>query len=292
MISAFKSASPHLGSIVGLLLLGTCLVGCQSDEPPASYVARVGDHYLTQDDLDRRLAGMGGSASDSAAAREQIIEQWVTRMLLYRKAQRLNLESVEEVQRKLERQRRSILVAAAKNQLYEEASLTPSDEEVQTYFQRHKDQLTLREPYVSVRYLSTEDRAAAQEVREELRTLSASSDSAWNRLVGEYAADTARAREWSRRYLSQNQLGSQIPALQAELRELEVGDTAPVVNADDRYHVLRLDRRVAEGTTPKLQWIGPEIRRRLRIRARKQMYANEVERLRSKAQADGALEMP
>ena len=110
---------------------------------------------------------------------------------------------------------------------------------MQTYFQRHKDQLTLREPYVSVRYLSTEDRAAAQEVREELRTLSASSDSAWNRLVREYAADTAQAREWSRRYLPQSQLGSQIPALQAELRELEVGDTAPIVSADDRYHVRR-----------------------------------------------------
>jgi len=65
-----------------------------------------------------------------------------------------------------------------------------------------------------------------------------------------------------------------------------------VVTAYGRYHVLRLDRRIPEGTDPKLAGVPPQIRRRLRIRARKQMYAHEVERLRIKAQARGALDLP
>jgi hypothetical protein len=289
--SRLPTGARRLALLFGGLLILPLLTGCASEDPPSSYVARAGNEYLTQDDLDRMLAGMGPTP-DTSAARQQVIEQWVTRTLLYREAKRLNLQSVEEVQRRLEQQRRSILIAALKNRFYEEADLSPSKEEVQTYFQRHKDQLSLREPYVSVRYLSTDRRAAAQTVRETLRTLPVESDSAWNRLVREYAADTARARHVSRRYLPERRLARQLPALQEELGALGEGDTAPVVNADGRYHVLRLDRRIPEGTPPKLRWLKHEIRRRLRIRARKQMYANEVQRLRSKAEADGALETP
>lgn len=289
--SLLPTGARRLALFFGGLLLLPLVAGCESEDPPPSYVARVGTQYLTQDDLDRMLAGMGPS-HDTSAARQQVIEQWVTRTLLYREAQRLNLQSVEEVQRRLERQRRSILIAALKNRLYEEADLSPSEEEVQTYFQRHKDQLSLREPYVSVRYLSTDRRAAAETVREALRTLPIESDSAWNHLVREYAADTARAHHVSRHYLPERRLGKQLPALREELGALKEGDTAPLINANGRYHVLRLDRRIPEGTPPKLRWLEHEIRHRLRIRARKQMYAHEVQRLRSKAQADGALETP
>ena len=65
-----------------------------------------------------------------------------------------------------------------------------------------------------------------------------------------------------------------------------------VVTANDRYHVLRLDRRIPEGTNPKRVGVDPQIRWRPRIRARKQMYAHEVERLRTKAQARGAFDHP
>ncbi len=281
----------RLALLFGGLLVLALGSGCQSEDPPSSYIARVGSHYLTQDDLDRMLGGMG-PARDTTAARQQVIDQWVARTLLYREAERLNLQSVDDVQRRLERQRRSILVAALKNRLYEESDLAPSEEEVQTYFQRHKSRMSLREPYVSIHYLSTDRQTAARTVREALRTLPAQPDSAWNRLVREYAADTARAHRLSRRYLPESRLGTQLPTLQEELGALKEGETAPIVNANGQYHVLRLDRRIPEGSAPKLQWLEQKIRRRLRIRARKQMYANEVERLRSKARADGALEMP
>jgi hypothetical protein len=286
---AFAGAHRLALFVGGFLILA--LGGCQSDDAPSSYVARVGNQYLTQDDLDRMLDGLG-TARDTAAARQQVIEQWVTRTLLYREAQRLNLQSVEEVQQQLERQRRSILVAALKNRIHEDAEIAPSQEEVQTYFQRHKDQMSLREPYVRIRYLTTERRAAAQEARQKLRALPPQPDSAWTRLVRDYAADTARALQLSRGYLPESRLGERLPGLRDQLEVLDEGETAPVVNASGRYHVLRLDRRIPEGAAPKLAWLEREIRRRLRMRARKQMYAHEVQRLRSKAEADGALETP
>lgn len=281
----------RLALLVGSLVLLAVGAGCQTEEAPSSYVARVGSHYLTQDDLDRMLAGMG-PARDSTAAREQVIDQWVTRTLLYREAQRRNLQAADSVQRELERQRRSVLVSALQTQLYKETDLTPSPSEVRTYFEGHREQLRLREPYVRVRYLATPQRPAGQTVRQALRTLPPDSLSTWRRLVRTHAADTMQAYQLSGRFFAESRFTQQRPFLREALGRLEEGDTAPIITANGRYHILRLDRRIPEGTAPKLQWVEPQIRRRLRIRARKQMYAHEVERLRSKAEASGAIETP
>ena len=281
----------RLALLVGSLVLLAIGAGCQTEEAPASYVARVDSHYLTQNDLDRMLAGMG-PARDSTAAREQVIDQWVTRTLLYREAERRNLQAADSVQRELERQRRSVLVSALQTQLYKETDLTPSPSEIRTYFEGHKEQLRLREPYVRVRYLVTTRRPAAQTVQQELQTLPPDSLATWRRLVRTHAADTMQAYQLSGRFFAESRFTQQRPFLREALGRLEEGDTAPIITANGRYHILRLDRRIPEGSVPKLEWVEPQIRRRLRIRARKQMYAHEVERLRSKAEASGVIETP
>ena len=274
-----------------LLLLGAGLAGCQTEAPPDSYVARVGTNYLTEADLDQMLAAMG-PVRDSTEARQQAIDQWVTRTLLYQEAERLNLSSDDEVQDQLRRQRRSILVSALRTRLTEEADVRPSAEEVRTYFERHKEQLRLREPYVRIQYLTTPDRASARTVRQELRTPPTPADTTWARLVAEYATDTTQARQLSRRFRPQGRLRQQLPALADRIADLQEGETTPVIQTNGRYHVVRLDQRLPEGSPPEIDWVEPEIRRRLRIRARKQIHATEVQRLRNRAQADGALELP
>ncbi len=281
----------RLGAFLGLVLLGIGIAACQSEDVSSSYIARVGSHHLTQKDLDRMLADMG-PIPDSTKARQQIIDQWVTRTLLYREAQRRNLESIDEIQRELNRQRRSILVTALKNRLYDEADLAPSPQEVRAYFGQHKEQMRLRQPYLSVRYLATDRPAAAQTVRQALRTLPPEDDSTWIRLVREHATDTLRARRLSQRFLPVDRLTKQLPFSAKQVAALREGDTAPIVQNNGWHHVLQLDRRIPEDTIPQLEWFEPEIRRRLRIRARKQMYAHEVQRLRNEAQANDALETP
>ena len=170
------------------------MTGCESEEAPSSYVARVGDHYLQEEDVTRLLQGMG-PVPDSTEAREQVIEQWVEQTLLLREAHRLNLAEDPEVQQLLEERRQNTLVTALTNRFYEEMEKEPSDEEVQTYFERHRDQLTLREPYVRVRHLTTTAEDSARTVRQELLQVPESSlDTMWTRLSRQYARHPERAR--------------------------------------------------------------------------------------------------
>jgi hypothetical protein len=287
-----RPASPHsLTLLVGAALLAM-LVGCESQQAPDAYVARVGDQYLQEADLERMLEGMG-PVPDSTEARQQVIEQWVERSLLLREARRLNLSQDAEVQRLLEERRRNTLIGALTNRIYEDMDQAPTDEEIRTYFERHQDQLTLREPYVRVRHLTTTTVDSARAARQALATApEATADSVWGRLSQRYGQNPARSQRLGDRFLPESRLFAQLPYVRDELAALQDGEAAPVIEDNNRFHVLQLVRRVPEGAEPELRWVEGEIRRRLRIRHRKQMYAREVQRLRNRAKADGLIETP
>jgi hypothetical protein len=47
---------------------------------------------------------------------------------------------------------------------------------------------------------------------------------------------------------------------------------------------------VPAGTLPEFEWVNDEIRERVVLQRRKQMYSRQVERLRNRARTSGALE--
>jgi len=291
MIDSSSNHSPlaclFLG-LIGLLFVSSCT----TDEPPESYVARVGDHYLRQEQLDRRLQGLAPSL-DSSQARQQVIDQWVTRTLLLWEAQRLNLENDPDVRRELEKQRRSTLVTAMTNRLHEATDVSPTEDEIRSYFEQHREQFRLREPYVRIRFLSTTQLDSAQTVRTTLQSMSpAARDTAWTGIVQRFAADTARAHTLSEKFMPAGRLPSLLPYSADQVAALQPGDLGPIVEARERYHLIELVERVPKGTEPRLAWVREEIQRRLRIENRKQMYAREVQRLRNRARADNILETP
>lgn len=288
--SVFPLHSPLL--LIGLIAVGL-LVGCEAKETaPSSYVARVGDHYLHEEEVSRMLTGLG-PVPDSTEARQQVIEQWVEHTLLLREANRLNLPEEPSVKRRLKEQRRNTLVTVLKERIYKEMDQAPSEEEIRTYFERHQEKLTLREPYVRVRHLTTTSRDSARTALRILRrTRAAEADSVWNQLSRRYAENPTRARQLATRFLPESRLFAQLPYVQDELAALREGEFAPVIRDNNRFHVLHLVRRVEEGSAPELGWVEAEIRRRLQVRHRKQMYAREVQRLRNRAKAENLIETP
>ncbi len=284
--------SPSSVLLLGVIVLGL-LVGCESkDSAPSSYVARVGDHYLHQDEINRMLEGLG-PVPDSTEARQQVIEQWVEHTLLLREANRLNLPEESSIKRRLEEQRENTLVTALKERIYEEMDQPPSEEEIRTYFERHRERLTLREPYVRVRHLVAQNEDSARAALRTLRrTRAPAMDSVWNQLCRRYAANPERARRLAGQFVPESRLFAQLPYVKDELAALQEGEFAPVIRDNNRFHLLHLVRRAETGSAPELEWVEDEIRRRLQVRHRKQMYAREVQRLRNRAKADGLIETP
>lgn len=278
--------------LAAVLLLGTAVLGgCNPEPAHPDFVARVGDQYLTRDDLSDALAALP-VPQDSAEAHRQVVEQWITNQLLYQEALDRGLDRDPEVRRLLEESKRSVLVSALISRMYEENPATPSPAELQAYFESNRDQLRLLEPFVRVRYLATSSADEAAAARRLLQqTPSARQDSVWSLLVRRYAEDEDAARSLAENYFAESRLFINQPALRTELNRLRPEEVAPIFEADSLYHLLQLVARVPAGTVPEPAWIEDELTRRLVIQARKQLYARQVQRLRNEALAREALDV-
>ncbi len=267
--------------------LGAC--GGRAGE--TSFVARVGDAYLRQEDVAEALA-MIPPYQDSVATREQIVNRWITDQLLVQEARRRNLQENPEVLRRLEENEHSVLISTLMGQIYE-LSQEPSPGDVRAYFDRNRERLRTRETYVRIRYLATPDSGGAVVAREALldRGNEAVIDSVWAAHVGRYAKDRDGLLAISSNYFPASQLFAMQPELRRVIQSLGPGQVAPIHQIGETYHVIQFVDSIPEGTLPELEWVELEIRERLRIQARKQLFADQVERLRNEALAREALDV-
>ena len=281
-----------------LLLLALLLLaaGCRPTEsPPDGYVARVGDQYLTEAELSERLGALH-AGTDSAEARRQFVAQWVTQALLYREAQERGLAEDETVQRRLEETRRSLLVSLLVGRVLDESEVAPTEADVTRYYQRHREALALREPYLHVRHLVLDDAETAAAARRDLRELARAEapDSIFATLAQEHVPERAdEAVALASALHPASDLFPTDPLLRQTVERLGEGQVSAVLSeGDSLFHVVQLARRVPAGTEPEQAWVEPEIRERLAVATRKQVYAQHVQRLRREAAAHEALDVP
>ena len=281
-----------LSPLLTLLLLAGGVMGCGEAEPSETFVARVGTAVLTTGDLEAALQTVP-ARQDSAEVRRQIIDQWVRNELLYQEAVRRNLRDEASVQRRLEESERAVLIDALLSRLYEEQVPTITPAQVRSYFEQHKEQLRLREPFVRVRYLATAAPDSAQAARRLLQqaTARAAADSLWPRIVERFAGDVVGSLALGQTYFPESRLFSEQPVLSERLDRLRAGEIAPVLGTGGAHHLLQLVDRAEAGSVPELPWVEDEVRRQLAIEGRKQMFQRQVERLRTEAQSRNALEV-
>ena len=283
-----------LRGLPALLILGITaawLSACGGQSQGTTYVARVGDAYLRQEDVTEVLA-MIPPYQDSVATREQIVNRWVTDQLLVQEARRRNLQDDPDVIRRLEENEHSVLISTLMGQIYE-LGQEPSPADLRAYFDRNRERLRTRETYLRVRYLATSDSVGADRSSAALRDRrnEAVLDSLWASFIERYARDRDGSLAISSNYFPASQLFAMQPELRRVILSLRPGEVAPVQQVGDTYHVLQFVDSIPEGTLPELEWVEREIRERLRIQARKQLFADQVERLRNEALAREALEL-
>ena len=268
--------------------------GC--GDPPAptgDYVARVGTAVLTEADLSSALDALPAGV-DSMTARSQFVEQWVTAELMAREAEARGLRDEPDVQRQLAENERAVLAAALLGALYDETGETVGRAELESYFERNRERLRLREAYVRVRLIQTDTRAKAEAARAALQQamLGSQQDSLWEVAARTYAADTTLSLDLARSYVPESQLlASERAPVWQSMGQLGPGQISPVLEQGESFYVLQLLDRAPAGSEPQLAWIEGELGRQVAIQSRKQMLARHVQRLRTEAQARDELDI-
>ena len=280
----------------GLLVTGlvAALWGCGGGAPEGAgpVVARVGDATLTEGDLAEALGDVPAGL-DSAASRAHVVEQWVQRELLVQAARAQGLDEDPAVRRRLAETERATLENAALDAFFAQTPATPTDEDLRAYYDRNRESLALREPYVRLRHLRLADRGRAGEARASFQRAIASPfpDSLFAVVAREYADDPAGAVALSGEYVAERRVGGLDGGLGARVAQLPAGAQVAVVPEGRVVHVVQVVDRVPAGTVPPFRLVRDELAERLSVQRRREAEARMIQRLRAEAQARGQLDV-
>ena len=263
--------------IAGILLCLSTWTGCSPPPDPEPFVARVGNAKLTEAEIADLLQDRSAFL-DSADAVSQIVEQWVTNELLYQEALARGLRGDPDVRTLLSDNERSVLIDALVTRFLDtEIGEGPDEAAIQTYYEQHRLQLALREPYVRIRHRVFTNPDSAEFARRALYAVPLPGSEATGQPNTTGVQDDV--------FYPEAHVFAASPGLNTLLRDLNPGDVRLVTTPDSLYHVVQLLDRMPSGTVPNREMVRETIRERLAIEMRKQLYARQVERLRTRALA-------
>ena len=245
---------------------------------------------LTAEDLADAL-GTAPPGLDSLAARQHVVEQWVQRELLVQEARREGLDRDPEVQRRIAESERATLEAAALERLFAANPTRPDMQAVRQYYEEHREELALREPYVRLRHLRVASADAAESARLALDRAASSphADSLFALVARTYADDPAGAVALATTWVPEGRLTSLDESLGLRVVALAAGGRAEVVPSGGVLNVVQVAERVPTGTVPPLSMIRADLTDRLAIQGRRDTEARAIQQLRAEAEARGRL---
>lgn len=221
-------------------------------------LARVYDEYLYPSDV----AGVGSGAlrpEDSLLAVRKYIESWVRHKLMLRMAEEYLPQEQQQMQQRLRDYQESLLIYLYEHSLLQQKlDTTIAPQELEAYYEEHKNSFQLKQPIVQLRYLvlDVQQTAELDSIRQWLRRPNAYNQP---KLEG-IAADLAiRYDVGESRWYNKEDLWAFLPVDLFDLEQaylnrslVEVSDSA------FRYLIRFLDYR-NKGMTPPLEFVRDEI---------------------------------
>ena len=219
-VRAFRAEKPltyvSTNAFVGLVLTSLLLSSCNLFDRGAAQsggtnpVARVYDQYLYEADLK----GVGANAAtpeDSVQAVKNYIDSWIRQELVLRYAKENLPEEMTEIDKQIERYRRSLITYTYERELVaQKLDTVVSEADVQAYYDRYKDAFALRTGLFNARYVRLRNAPADRldSVRAWMKTPSYANNSRLQNFCEQYGVRCATA---DTAWFTQEELGQYLP---------------------------------------------------------------------------------
>jgi peptidyl-prolyl cis-trans isomerase C len=257
------------------MIAGVCsfFLSCSKSPQHVEELARVNDRSLTKEMIE---AHANAPQQLTDAQIKMYANRWVISEILYQEAKRQKLDESDEVKRNLEDAQKQLTIAAL---LEKEIISVPPDavpaSDVQTYYDKHAEEFSVREQTVWISTVIFRDRRTAERFRD-----AALGSAGWAGAVADARAsgtviDAADSVLHTQATLYPNELWR----LAAAMRTTDVSFP---VKTSAGFFVIRMLRSMKRGEQPPLQVVEPKIRERLSVELRQQKYSELIESLRKK----------
>ena len=252
-----------------LLIIATG--GCSKNEPDKTPVARLDNQTLVLEEIRSHL---DTTREPSQAQIQQYIQRWITEESLYREAIDRGLDRTDEMNQKVEDVRRQLAInALLEKEVYSKNVSDVSAQEVRQYYDAHLKEFNAMHDMALVSFVLFKNRDDATGFRNLVLK-----GEAWNTAINQQTEAIVMHADST--YQTQASL------MPAELWRVASTSTnrepSFPISTDRGYYILTVWKLIKQGETTDLSLVDQEIRGRLTIERRKQMFNQLVQNLRAK----------
>jgi parvulin-like peptidyl-prolyl isomerase len=262
---------PFFFFIIPLLFISSCGDNQQSDK----VVARVDDQVLTMKMIKSEV---DPSRILNESELQQFVNRWITNELLYQEARRRGYDESEEIERKVNEARKQLSVAELlEREVYSLAENSVQSSEIAKYFQEHSDEYVLKETMVKLSVAIFNQSEIANQFRS-----SALGPNGWDQSVDEFrrGGSPSMISYSDSLYFTQSSLYP--PELWKVATVLGIDEVSFPIKTSVGFVVLRSLGQFKKGSLTPLDAVSDEIRRRLAMERRQELYQKFIQQLRNK----------
>lgn len=151
----------RIRKIFGFLAFALIFAACGEDQKSEKLVVKVNDASLTKSMLDSALS----SKANTAKLRDEFVNDWIETEILYQEAVKEGILDDKEFNSILNRSKKELAGVYLINKLLLENDQTPSDEEVEKYYNDFKEDFKLQDDLYKLNVLRTNDYEKAVQAR-------------------------------------------------------------------------------------------------------------------------------
>jgi len=242
--------------------------GCSKEERKSNEIVRVKDAVLTEEELKIAL----GEKSNNAKLREQFINEWIEREVLYQKAVEEGITKDKEFNSISERSKKELAAAFLINKILSENTNSPDEVELRDFYELLKEDFRLLDDLyrINIIYFNNFDDAV------KFRTTLI--ESGWDKALNAFA-NTASiiSSETDNLYY-----GYQLqPASLARIVSFMLpGEISVVIEAEkNKFAIVQLEEKFDKGIIPPFEVIKEKVKERYQVVKNKEFIQNYIEEL-------------
>ncbi len=212
-------------------------------------LAKVGGEIITVDDFETELRSLPAYTQkrmNTTEQKQKHLDKMIDEILLLQEAEKRKLDRDEEIQRKVERYRKRLITEKLYREIASERSEV-GDEEVQVYYQEHKDRFRQKERIRARQILiltppnaGPEKEAEAKKKGEEALSRARAGEG-FAELAKKYSEGPAASRGGDLGYFSRGRMVPEFEEVAFSLKE--VGDVSDLVRTKFGFHIIELTGR-------------------------------------------------
>jgi parvulin-like peptidyl-prolyl isomerase len=254
--------------ISSVLLTVLFFSGCSDKNKSSNHLVKVGDSVLTEENLDKALKEF----RNQSKLREEFINEWIEKEILYKEALEQGLLDNEEFKWIMENSKKELASAFLINKYLDDNRYEPAADELKEFYDKYKHDLIFTEDYykINTAYFNNFETAV------KFRKLLIESD--WKRTLNSFRGDETIINVHS---------GLLIPAHKFEsisfykvVTNLLPNEVSIVLQEEpSKYLIVQLIEKFDKGTLPQYEMITDIVKDRFMLLKNKELVREFLNQL-------------